>query len=84
MDMDELKEWLGFIGKLILECVCLATWIILVSWLHGYLTKVFTLEGISKLMLYLLEIVFYSATLFHLVKLLFWPHKKTQLPRWWQ
>lgn len=81
MDMDELKEWFGFIGKLILECVCLSIWIVMVSWLHDYLARIFPLEGIQKLMLYLLEAVFYSSTLFHVVKLLFWPRKKTQHPR---
>jgi hypothetical protein len=84
MNMDELREWFGFIGKLILECICLAVWIIMAWGLHGYLVRIFPLEGIPELMLYALEIMFYSATLFHLTRLLFWPHKRSQTPRWWQ
>ena len=46
MDMDELREWAGFISKLILECICLAAWIVLAWWLHGNLVQRFPLEGI--------------------------------------
>lgn len=84
MDMDELAQWFAFIGKLILECLCLAAWIVLAWWLHVYLAKLYPLEGIPKIMLYILEFTFYCSTLFHLFKLLFGPRKKTRTLRWWE
>lgn len=76
MDMDELLEWCGFFGKLILECICIAVWTVMAWWLHHHLARVFPLESVPKLMLQTLEIVFYSSTLYHLLKLLFWPRKR--------
>ena len=84
MNLDELWEWLGFISKLILECVCIAAWIVMTWWLHGYLAQTFPLHGIPELMLDALEIIFYLATLYHLIKLLFLPRKKHQNPNWWR
>jgi hypothetical protein len=59
MNMDEFWEWFGFLSKLILECICLAAWIIMAWGLQGYLVRMFPLEGIPKLMLYALEVAFY-------------------------
>lgn len=84
MDVEGMREWVGFIGNLLIEGICIAIWVVMAWWLHNYLTKMFPLEGIPKLMLYALEIVFYTSTIYHLIKLLFWPRKKRQGPRWWQ
>lgn len=84
MSMDELGGWLGFLGKLILECVCIAAWIVMTWWVHGWLAKEFPLHGLPELMLYALEAIFYSATLYHLIKLLFLPRKKHRNPNWWR
>src|SRR5215207_6606478 len=82
MDLDELLEWFGFFSKLILECICITAWTVLAWWIHGHLARVFPLEGVAKLMFQTLEILFYSSTIYHLIKLLFWPQKKRQNQRW--
>lgn len=84
MDVEEMREWVGFIGKLLLEGACTAIWVVIAWWLHSHLTKTFPLEGTPRLTLSVIEIVFYTSTIYHLIRLLFRPRKKHIGPRWWE
>lgn len=84
MNSDEWQEWIGFISKIVVEYLLVAAWVILAWLLHNRLARSFPLEGMPKLTFYLLEFVFYASTLYHLLRLLFWPRRKSPAPRWWQ
>ena len=83
MDVDELYKLLWIIGKLILDGICIAAWIVMTWWVCEYLTRIFPLEGFPKYMLYAIEIIFWAATLVSLIKLLFLPHKNYYKRPWW-
>jgi TRAP-type C4-dicarboxylate transport system permease small subunit len=84
MDMDELYGLLWFVGKLFLEAVCAAAWIVLAWCVNEYLARVFPLKGLPLYILYLIEIIFGVATIVSLLKLLFRRHKESYARPWWQ
>jgi hypothetical protein len=84
-DESEFLIWLKFICKRVLEFIFLAAWFLMAWALNEYVVKQLPLEGMPRVMLYILEFIFDVSTLYELLKLLFWPRKKNgKYYQWWR